>query len=356
MPGLRLQPSLARDARSRAALALIERLDWPSQHDDAVGPGRIDLTPLLIYWIQTTPASALPYLLWQFDMLSPWWQLLVGTETEDTPSLRTLIAESIPLHARRGTPGVLVEILRQMGWVARVQEGQDTWGGSLRDDGTPYLPDEGWALVRILLSASEFVRPPNRDLTWRSTQYYRVGEVVSFPGPTDNLYIAVSAPPRAVPPYYDRVGQVHRISHIADVATLRTIFWASLPTVDGIPYRVMTAADAERIRAAFMFFRREACWLDRTVCELPGMVDLLPAITDTIGAGPVDTLVGVGWAQDMLSVIDLIGQGDSTHRIPDHGGGWVHNGSDDEHGFTYRGEPIGMADGEPSLPPIIEEL
>ncbi len=35
---------------------------------------QIDLTPMLVYRIDSVPADALPFLGWQFDIISPLWQ------------------------------------------------------------------------------------------------------------------------------------------------------------------------------------------------------------------------------------------------------------------------------------------
>jgi P2-related tail formation protein len=60
----RLQlPSSINDMRSQSLLRAIERLD------------ALDLTPLLVYRLDSAPDSALIFLAWQFDMLNPQWQL-----------------------------------------------------------------------------------------------------------------------------------------------------------------------------------------------------------------------------------------------------------------------------------------
>src|ERR1700686_3604361 len=61
MAELQLPPSI-NDSRSSALMDLVARL------------AAIDLTPLLVYRIDSVPASALPFLAWQFDILSPLWQ------------------------------------------------------------------------------------------------------------------------------------------------------------------------------------------------------------------------------------------------------------------------------------------
>src|ERR1700757_1270256 len=63
MPELAAAPSI-NDSRTQALLELIARL------------ADLDLAPLLIYRIDSVPAGALPFLAWQFDVLSPLWQLI----------------------------------------------------------------------------------------------------------------------------------------------------------------------------------------------------------------------------------------------------------------------------------------
>ena len=63
MPELSAAPSI-NDTRTQALLVLIARL------------AALDLTTLLVYRIDSVVASALPLLAWQFDILSPLWQLI----------------------------------------------------------------------------------------------------------------------------------------------------------------------------------------------------------------------------------------------------------------------------------------
>ena len=68
MAELQIPPSI-NDTRSQALMDLVERL------------GEIDLTPLLVYRIDSVPAAALPFLAWQFDILSPLWQTVAPVIT-----------------------------------------------------------------------------------------------------------------------------------------------------------------------------------------------------------------------------------------------------------------------------------
>jgi P2-related tail formation protein len=153
---LTVQPSI-NDARSQALLVLDERL------------GQIDLSPLLVYRIASVPDSALPFLAWQFDVLSPLWQLmgpaagsidaltvvdmltdidsLGGSASGSTAAQRTLLEQSISLHRIRGTPAAIKRALAQFGWTGvSLLEGEASWGG------TSYPAAQRWAVFRVLVS------------------------------------------------------------------------------------------------------------------------------------------------------------------------------------------------------------
>jgi P2-related tail formation protein len=130
MSGNLTPASSINDARTNAHLALGARL------------ANIDLTQILVYVISHVIADALPFLAWQFDMLSPWWALLAGTDQE-----RDLIEGAIGLHAQQGTPASIQTVLAALGFPqADIQEGQNAWGGD------QYPSDQGWAVFRVLIS------------------------------------------------------------------------------------------------------------------------------------------------------------------------------------------------------------
>jgi P2-related tail formation protein len=156
-------PSSINDTRSQALMLLIERL------------GNIDLTPLLVYRIDSVPVSALPFLAWQFDVLSPLWQTLAPiitsvdaiTDVDDLIDIdtlqegpgvatvsaddviaaqRSLIKMAIRLHRYRGTPWSIKTALGMLGWTSvSILEGQTSWGG------TEYPASEGWAVFRVII-------------------------------------------------------------------------------------------------------------------------------------------------------------------------------------------------------------
>src|SRR5216683_4438348 len=160
MPQLIIQPSI-NDARSNALLDLVGRL------------GSLDLTPLLVYRLDSTPDDALMLLAWQFDILGPEWQLGAPTGESvdslkdidiltnidsltstggaaglsDFDSLRDLLRAAIPLHRTRGTPYAIKTALAALGWTTiTIQEGQNVWGG------TSYPASRGWAVFRVIIN------------------------------------------------------------------------------------------------------------------------------------------------------------------------------------------------------------
>jgi len=164
MAQLTIQPSI-NDLRSRSLLSLIERL------------GELDLTPILVYRLDSVPDSALLPLAWQFDMLAPEWQIgaavtesidaltnidaltdidtlgssagtsgLSTTVSSDASSWRTLLKVAIPLHRTRGTPYAIKTALAALGWNGvTIQEGHASWGG------TTWPSNQGWAVFRVTL-------------------------------------------------------------------------------------------------------------------------------------------------------------------------------------------------------------
>lgn len=164
MAELSASPSIT-DPRTQAFLQLIERL------------GELDLVPLLVYRIDSVPASALPFLAWQFDLVSPFWQLFapvasgvdaltnidllididnliegagalppIATEL----SQRDLLKVGIALHRLCGTPFALKQALSSLGWTdVDLLEGQASWGGNA------YPESEGWAVFRAVINLKE---------------------------------------------------------------------------------------------------------------------------------------------------------------------------------------------------------
>ncbi|HZP46252.1 MAG TPA: phage tail protein [Candidatus Binataceae bacterium] len=137
MANLSLTPTV-NDARGQAFSAIQDRM------------ARIDLSPLLIYRLASVPAAILPYLAWQFDMLSSEWSLLLAGST-----LEQLLANAIPLHKTLGTPYALKVAFAALGWPnATILEGQNAWGGS------SWPSNQGWAVFRVQWALAIGQAPP----------------------------------------------------------------------------------------------------------------------------------------------------------------------------------------------------
>jgi P2-related tail formation protein len=164
MPELSAAPSI-NDTRTQALLELIERL------------AALDLTTLLVYRIDSVVPEALPFLAWQFDILSPLWQLIAPVslgvdaltnidllidvdnliESADAlsqalteVSQRELLENAISLHRFRGTPWSVKQALASLGWTQiALLEGQLSWGGDA------YPSNQGWAVFRVMIDLAD---------------------------------------------------------------------------------------------------------------------------------------------------------------------------------------------------------
>lgn len=104
-----LVPPLARDARAPVFDALAAR------------SGRIDLMPVLLYLIDQAPASLLPLLAEQFNVLGPLWAYL-----PDDDARRRAIKESTAWHRAKGSPWSVETALSWAGYAARVEDASDS--------------------------------------------------------------------------------------------------------------------------------------------------------------------------------------------------------------------------------------
>ena len=86
----------------------------------------VDITPLLVYFIDTTSAEALPYLAEQFNVLGfKGWAI---AETEEQQ--RTLLKKALELQRYKGTPWAIKEMLKTVGF----------GGATITEGGTGYSP------------------------------------------------------------------------------------------------------------------------------------------------------------------------------------------------------------------------
>jgi P2-related tail formation protein len=212
MPELSAAPSI-NDTRTQALLVLIARL------------AALDLTTLLVYRIDSVVASALPFLAWQFDILSPLWQLIapvaIGVDALTNIDLlidvdnlieagglvtelaltegaqRDLLKSAIGLHRFRGTPWAIKQALASLGWpTVTLLEGQTSWGGFA------YPSSEGWAVFRVMIelaagqgvsigaastaaAAANFFKPAR---AWLDSVWFAVPAITDAgPAPSDKL-------------------------------------------------------------------------------------------------------------------------------------------------------------------------
>lgn len=231
MANLQLAPSV-RDLRGEAIEAIANRT------------ARIDLTPLFVYRIDSVPASALLFLGWQFDLLSPLWQLVapadpdLSVEDAATAAKRALLKSGIALHSKNGVVATLKRALASLGWPnAIVLEGQDSWGGDA------YPSDQGWAVFRIKLNMWTLGGPGDFDAASAGGDD-DFDELSGIGGDFDEISEAASPIPISI-----------------------------------------TAAQVAQIVAAAEFFKAARDVFDAVVMVFAGVTDILsPAPSDGIGA------------------------------------------------------------------------
>jgi phage tail P2-like protein len=105
MADLLLPPSLASDERSQAFAQAAARFS------------EIDLTPVLVYLIDTVDKSALPLLADQFRVLGEGWQF-----TRNNDERRALIKHAIEIKRHRGTPWAIEQVLEILHLPGKLQE------------------------------------------------------------------------------------------------------------------------------------------------------------------------------------------------------------------------------------------
>lgn len=102
---LLLPPPLAGDERFRALGQLTARIS------------DIDLSPLLIYLVDTVNASALPNLAEQFHILGEGWQF-----ARDDDERRLLLKRAIELHRYKGTRWAIEQVLETLDLSGQISE------------------------------------------------------------------------------------------------------------------------------------------------------------------------------------------------------------------------------------------
>lgn len=307
-------PQSVRDVRGAAVEALHNRV------------AQIDLSPLLVYNVPTVPAAALPFLAWQFDLLSPLWQYLApaqsGVSAADaaTSANRALIQSAIPLHAKRGTPYAIKTALANLGYPgATIQEGQASWGGAT------YPANQGWAVVRLQVPISS----PTNSSQWAATINYPAGSMVVYNG---LLFFAGALAIAGTVPQFDSVGDVENWDELTDTDDLVQAPWILLNVGAGYSVVPVGPGTVATIEALFAFFAPRRSWLDSIWFIAPPISDAI-SITDAEGIGTKDSLA----LADLVSVV-MAPAIDPLTFTPAYGGTWQHSG------FSYANQPVGLVD------------
>lgn len=109
----------------------------------------IDLTPLLMYVVDTTHVEALPYLAEQFDVLGLEGWALANTEADR----RALIKQAIELHRHKGTVWAIRNAVRAVGFgECDITEGVGVdYNGEYLYSGTIDYEGGNWATFRVIV-------------------------------------------------------------------------------------------------------------------------------------------------------------------------------------------------------------
>lgn len=131
-----LTPPLAKDKRFQLLSGLAERMQ------------NADLTPLLVYLVDLTEVSALPWLADQFAITGDnGWNL-----AESNDARRALIKNAIELHRYKGTPWSIRQVIRNLGFgEVELREGNDRLDPAIA---AKYPAETRWALYQVILSVT----------------------------------------------------------------------------------------------------------------------------------------------------------------------------------------------------------
>ena len=276
MTQLQAPPSI-NDLRTQTILALLQQ-PWPS--GSAFGP---DLSPVLVNRLASVPASALPFLAWEWDILSPEWLLISGSLDPDDPvtpdGWRALLEAAIPLHQQAGTAGAIKKALAALGWPSiQILEGQDSWGGSA------YPSDQGWAVCRLFVTAPGDSTVPIYDVD----DSYAAGSQVAYNG---NIFLAEAAVAAGIVPQFTSFADITDPSLITDIDNLVQTPWVLQGPVPGD--LSITPQDVLKITTAFNFFKPVRVLLDSVWVVMPGWADDAPTPTDQFSITAMRDLLGV---------------------------------------------------------------
>ena len=118
----------------------------------------VDLSPAMVYLVDTVNANALPFLAAQFDVEGFKGWNLATTDTQK----RDLIKSAIELKRKRGTPFAIKRALASIGFTnVEIQEGIQVglgpfnYDGEYNYDGTIMHGGFSWASFRVIISVQD---------------------------------------------------------------------------------------------------------------------------------------------------------------------------------------------------------
>jgi len=118
----------------------------------------VDLSPAMVYLVDTVNANALPFLAAQFDVEGFKGWNLATTDTQK----RDLIKSAIELKRKRGTPFAIKRALASIGFTnVEIQEGIQigdgpfNYDGEYNYDGTIMHGGFSWASFRVIISVQD---------------------------------------------------------------------------------------------------------------------------------------------------------------------------------------------------------
>lgn len=191
---LLLQPPLAGDKRFQALSTLAARIS------------DVDLSPLLIYLVDTVHASALPNLAEQLHILGEGWQF-----ARDDEERRRLLKRAIELHRYKGTRWAIQQVLETLSLSGQISEWHQ-YGGApyhfkVNVDLTQHGIDEAtFDALLSLIHEYKNVRSHLEELTVSLSNFSQVPRIgaVTLCGEETTLY------PPYIPTEINQVSQVPR--------------------------------------------------------------------------------------------------------------------------------------------------
>lgn len=122
----------------------------------------LDLSVVAMYVVPTAPASALPYLAEQFNLLG--WKGWIFADTDQKK--RDLILKAITLHKKKGTPWAIREALKSVGFIDAdiIPQAGVIHDGSIDYDGAETYSGGFWANFLVRVHVPQLYTPTADDI------------------------------------------------------------------------------------------------------------------------------------------------------------------------------------------------